>query len=169
MFEQINVHVQFNIERADAEELYDETEGHLALCIESVMERSHSAGIERILSPVALTGFLSEKLEKPEIKVESVEVITSACTLDKNVYVKIFAPNIWAIRYGKNLDNRDRLEDAVEYLKNPPKPVLTEKAPLIGTSIFNGQPVNPLIGSVYHDQLLNQMKLWDGKQWVGIQ
>jgi len=170
MFDVINIEIQLNVDRLDAEELYDEIEGHLALCFENVLERQGEglelySKLERIITATALTGLLIEKLGNDKIKVTEVGIHHDPLSLAKNFYVRILVPNLWAVRYGKNqLD--DRLTDAVDFFKNLPKeePIVKK----VDSALINGIPVNPLIGSVYYDQLAHSMKLWDGIKWHAI-
>jgi hypothetical protein len=189
MLDVIDVKIQLNVSRKIAEELYDEIEGHLALCIETVLERHESclelssilhSKLERIISVTALTGLLVEKLGNNKIRVTEVQIAQDPYSLTKNFYVTISVPNLWAANYGKDLLD-DRLNDAVDFFKNS---ITRESIPKDSDShllsnykwrdlsksvtLFNGMPVNPLIGSVYYDQLSHSMKFWNGNEWNAI-
>jgi hypothetical protein len=179
--ETVNLKIKLNIDYSSATELYDEIEGHLALCLEEIMQRqplnvkglsadfvsydpTSAIKLERIITPIALTGFLSEKLGNQEVKVERVEVYQSASDYSKNVAVYIFAPNLWAAKYGK--DTESQLADALHYFGHETTAKLEDLSITDKTHIFNGLPVSPLIGSIYYDQLSHSMKRWDGTNWI---
>lgn len=159
-----DVKIALNVPRDQAEYLYDEIEGLLAICFENIMSRRNGVPIERIASVTALTGYLVEKLENPHIVVNEVASFRDPLKFTTQIGVRITVPNLWAMKFGTEVDG---LDETLEYLKNPPveKPAAvtssTQMAPLI-----NGQPVSPIIGQLAYDQLTNQMKLWDGVNWV---
>ena len=179
--EQVNIKIQLNVDQSSASELYDEIEGHLALGFESILEKEplkvkglsadfisydphDCAKLERIITPLALTGFLSEKLKNNSIRVESVKVYQEVISYSKSIWVQIFVPNVWAINYGK--ESEVQIEDAIDYFKNPVKEATSDSPKLkISTSRFNGVSVEPIIGSLYYDQLQQTMKCWDGVLW----
>lgn len=179
--EQVNIKLRLNVDESSASELYDEIEGHLALCFESILEKEplkvkglsadfvsydpHDCGkLERIITPLALTGFLSEKLKNNSIRVENVKVYQEVASYSKNIFVQIFVPNVWAMNYGK--ETEVEIEQALEYFKNPVKEQTSDAPKLkFSTSRFNGVSVEPIIGSLYYDQLQQTMKCWDGVSW----
>ena len=171
MFDTINIKIRLNIDREIAEELYDEIESYLALCFESVLERQGEglelySKLERIISATALTGFLIEKLGNQLVKVTEVGIFQDHSSLAKNFYVTIWVPNLWAASYGKDqLD--ERLGDALNFFTSTNSEVSEKESEKL-INYFNGLPVNPLIGSVYYDQLLHSMKRWDGLNWCAV-
>lgn len=158
-----DVKISLNVPRDQAEYLYDEIEGLLAICFENIMSRRNGVPVERIASATALTGYLVEKLENPQIVVNEVVSYQDPLKFTTLIGVRITVPNLWAVKFGTEVDG---LDETLEYLKNPP----TEKKPLPSSAqmaqVINGQPVNPIIGQMAYDQLTHQMKLWDGVKWV---
>lgn len=159
-----DVKIALNVPRDQAEYLYDEIEGLLAICFENIMSRRNGVPIEQIASATALTGYLVEKLENPHIVVNEVVSFQDPLKFTTQIGVRITVPNLWAMKFGTEVDV-DGLDETLEYLKNPPteKPVTSEPQM---RQLINGQPVSPIIGQLAYDQLSNQMKLWDGVKWV---
>jgi hypothetical protein len=174
--EQINIKIKLNVAYELATELYDEIEGHLALCLEGILERqplkvkglsadfvsydpTSLSKLQQMLSPNALSEFLSEKLGNP-IKVENVEVFQSATDLSKNVAMYITVPNLWAASYGKE-SNVD-LDSALDFFKQTP--ASTRKFSEAFKQLEQRLD-QPLIGSMQYDQLSHSMKRWDGTTW----
>lgn len=190
MTEVVDIKIGLNVDRVNAEELYDEIEGLLALCFENVIEQHKGNGgyqfdqrLSKIITPTALSGYLIDKIGNDKIKVEEVSIYRDPKDLTIHAIVRIQVPNLWAIQFGKDFD--ERLDDTVEFFKNWPKDAVKESTPFdditianaittgivsraAGISMMNGVPVNPLIGSVYYDQLSNSMKLWDGNNWNAL-
>lgn len=157
----VEVKIALNVSREDAEFLYDEIEGLIAICLENSTSQKNGVTLERIMTPKALTGYLTERLNNPNVVVKSVESVMSSMNFTTTLLVYITVPILWAINFGKEAEG---LDETLEYLKIP-KPV-EEATPKQQTrQLFNGQPVTPIIGSMYYDQLTCEMKLWDGVQW----
>lgn len=174
--EQINIKIKLNVAYALATELYDEIEGHLALCLEGILERqplkvkglsadfvsydpTSLSKIQQILSPSALSEFLTEKLGNT-IKVENVEVFQSATDLSKNVAMYITVPNLWAASYGKetNVD----LDSTLDFFKQTPTSTRNFSEAF---KQLEQRLDQPLIGSMQYDPLTHTMKTWDGTNW----
>ena len=177
------IKIRLNVDREQAEELYDEIESYLNLCFETVLQNDRSMSsvlgqrsndqILRVVTAPALTGFLIEKLGNSLIKVENVEFLNNICSDVKVFHISIIVPNLWAVSYGKDQID-ERLNDAISFFqKDKTVPDAAFKTAYLETenferstyTIFNGLPCNPIIGSIYYDQLRHCMKRWDRSKW----
>ena len=157
----VEVKIALNVAREDAEFLYDEIEGLIAICLENITSQKNGVPIERIMTPTALTGYLVEKLNKPEVVVKSVQSVMNPMQFSNTLLIYIVVPNLWAVNFGKEVEG---LDETLEYLKNP-TPVEKADPARPTQQLFNGKTAAPIIGSMYYDQLTCEMKLWDGVQW----
>lgn len=178
----INIHV--NVDRSDAEELYDEIECYISLCIDECLSSAtkintfdktvsdSSIDIEKLFSKTALTGYLRARLNSIEIEVIDVKFEDHYQTFSRSIYLTLYAHNLWAMKYGKS--SGTDIGEALEFFTNRKDdiapvvntPVVQDSPnPIPAYPVFNGKLVKPIIGSLYFDQLANKMFLWDGMSW----
>lgn len=163
------VKVVLNVEREKAEYLYDEIEALLMIGIENAVERTSGSDhdrLERVVTPAALTRYLSEALSNPAVVVEKVQVWSDHLMLKENIGVKIYVPNDWAINFG---NGDDRLAETIDYLtevEEEEEPEVTSATQM--KQFLNGQQVTPIIGMIQYDQLEDRMKVWTGTRWEPV-
>lgn len=125
----IEIKIRLNVDKEQAEELYDEIESYLSLCFETLVEKDRNMAsllgqqqtdkILRVITPPALTGFLIEKLGNSLIKVENVELFNDVVSFVTGFHISITVPTLWAINYGKaQID--ERLNDAISFFRDKP-------------------------------------------------
>lgn len=162
--DEIKILIKINVERCAAEPLYDEVEAHLLILLEDVINRNSTSFsyLEQIFTPKALTEFLRTKFHQPLLDVQRVEIAPDNLTFGINFFVKLIVSNSWAVAYGKG-SQTEELDNAISFFQNDKHSALIEQSK---QTTINGEPVQPLIGSLCYDNLVGRMKLWDGNHWV---